>query len=218
MWFPELGGSTASNSPIYQKKATVVATEAHISSGYDDSPVTHIHMIADVDMEGDWRLMHMTLKAPDFVAAPLMLAEEQCQIVALSFSGDKVYPMKFVPLWPNLRQAAKLAKGADSEEITMQALIVDKVETIALDSIGYSKAEVHFRVALLCADGSTQSAFFKLKPHDCSNVLVPVGEKVTLTFKESYDEPGCLNVKQLGVDWAAFRKAQLAKRAVEIAA
>jgi hypothetical protein len=186
-------------------------------------------MVVDVDFGGDQRLMRMDANARDLVAVPLMLPGEGCQIGALSFTNDNFYPKEFVPLWPNLR---RVAEGASLDAITMEALIVRKVET-SFRSAGYSKSVVHFRVELLCADGSTQSAFFDLQPDQCRDemdllpgssqkelrpdecadaILVPAGQKVKITFTDFHNQPGRLCVKRFSFDWASFRKEQLAQR------
>jgi hypothetical protein len=201
----------------YSKRAEIVAAGQAICSTYSGCPATHVHMVLDVDFEGDRRLMHADLHARDIPAAPLMLVGEQCLVTANAFSGEKVYATKFIPAWANLRQATRPAEGEDWPRVTTKARIVHKVETVSSSHSGYQVSLVHFRVELV--DLENQSAFFTLRPDEIADAaLVGPGQIVEISFFDCYDEPGRLSVRDLTCDWVAYRQVQLEARKAAAAA
>ncbi len=207
------------SSPVvlFEKGAEIVAVGQAICAAYSGCPATRVHMVLDVDFQGDRRLMHAEVQAREFVAAPLMLVGEECLVSANSFSGERVYTRKFIPVWPNLRQAARPAEGVSSSKVTTKARIVHKVETVSSSYSGHQVSLVHFRVELV--DFENQTAYFDLRPDEVAQAaLVIPGQTVEITFFDCFDEPGRLNVKGLSFDWVEYRKVQLGARRARSAA
>lgn len=206
-----------SSSGRYEKRAELVAAGQAIHATNSGWPATRVHMVLDVDFQGDRRLMHTEVKAREFVAAPLMLVGEECLVTANSFSGETVNVQRFVPAWPNMRQAARTAEGESSPRITTKARIVHKVETVSASYSGYQVSLVHFRVELV--DFENQTAYFDLRPDQVAEAaLVSSGQIVEITFFDYSGEPGRLNVKALTFDWVEYRKLQLEARRAQSAA